>query len=441
MSVRMAGDPFPRPAVGVSTATTGDLHIQDGMPLILGDRCRARRGGAAGGGRQWQRERHRGGDNAPESDAMGPFKDGENYLASVRVTPGSAISFSGEQESIWPHAAGSEDGPMRHHELVFLIHPASVEYRMTNSVENLEIIPTGGPLGAQIRGVDFALPVDACLAAALNSAWAAHLVLLFRGQDIDDAQHIAATALFGAPAVGAGRSYFEKPGRSYFEKQGRAPADGVAGFPEIAVISNLGPSGEPVMQNEGLGSGEVVWHSDNSYIETPPAGSFLRALEVPPEGGNTAFTNQYLAYDTLPADVKARLRGLHARHDSSRNSAGVARPGVSVPKTLADVPGPDHPLVRLHPVTGRKALYLGRRRIYPSQYIVGWDRAESEALLDYLWDHASQRRFEWAHGPWRTGDMLLWDNRCVMHHRDAHSSTHRRIMHRTQMGREKPIAA
>ena len=304
---------------------------------------------------------------------------------------------------------------------------------MTNSADSLEIIPTGGPLGAEIRGVDFALPAGPGLAAALNQAWAAHLVLLFRGQHITDAQHIAATSLFGEPAIGASRAYFEK--------QGRLPAEGDADYPEIAVISNLGADGQPVVENQGLGSGEVVWHSDNSYIETPPAGSFLRALEVPPEGGNTAFTNQYLAYETLPVDVKARIRGLTTKQDSSRNSAGVTRPGVSVPRTLDEVPGPHHPLVRLHPVTGRKALYLGRRRVYPSQYVIGGKRAESEALLDFLWDHATQARLEWTHGPWRAGDMVLWDNRCVMHHRDAHSGTHRRIMHRTQLGREKPIAA
>ena len=304
---------------------------------------------------------------------------------------------------------------------------------MVNSVEQFKIIPTGGPLGAEIRGVDFALPVGPRLAAALNDAWAAHLVLLFRGQHITDTQHIAATTLFGEPAIGASRSYFEK--------QGRAPADGVASHPEITVISNLGPDGEPVMENEGLGSGEVVWHSDNSYIKTPPAGSFLRALEVPPDGGNTAFVNQYLAYETLPDDVKVQLCGLTSKQDSSRNSAGVTRPGVSARKTLADVPGPDHPLVRLHPTTGRKALYLGRRQVFPSQYVIGWEREQSEALLDFLWDHATQARFEWAHGPWRAGDMLLWDNRCVMHHRDAHAGIHRRIMHRTQMGRAKPVAA
>ncbi|MFT6583421.1 MAG: taurine dioxygenase [Alphaproteobacteria bacterium] len=302
-----------------------------------------------------------------------------------------------------------------------------------NTVDDFEVIPTGGPVGAEVRGVDFSQPVGSRAIAALNEAWAVHQVLLFRDQLISDAQHISATAIFGEPAIGASRSYFEK--------QGRAPGDAVADHPEIAVISNLGPDGDPVMENEGLGSGEVVWHSDNSYIETPPAGSFLRALEVPPSGGNTSFTNQYLAYDTLPEAMKVKIAGLFTKQDSSRNSAGVLRPGVVAPESLADVPGPSHPLVRVHPVTGRKALYLGRRRLYPSQFVIGWERAESEELLDFLWDHATQAQFEWAHGPWAVGDMVLWDNRCVMHHRDPHAGVHRRIMHRTQLGREKPIAA
>jgi taurine dioxygenase len=307
------------------------------------------------------------------------------------------------------------------------------ETAMTNLAENIKITPTGGPLGAEVSGIDFSAPVDNSTATALNAAWSEHLVLLFRDQDISDAEHIAASALFGEPAVGASRSYYEK--------SGIPPGNNVVKHPEIAVISNLGPDGVPVMENDGLGSGEVVWHSDNSYIETPPAGSFLRALEVPPKGGSTSFTNQYLAYETLPDDVKTRITGLYTKQDSTRNSAGVLRPGVTAPKTLADVPGPDHPLVRLHSVTGRKALYLGRRRVFPSQFIIGWDRAESEDLLNFLWNHATQVKFEWGHDDWRPGDMLLWDNRCVMHHRDPHAGTHRRIMHRTQLGREKPIAA
>ncbi len=304
---------------------------------------------------------------------------------------------------------------------------------MENKVETFEVRPTGGPLGAEIRGVDFSCPVDAAMAQALNDAWAEHLVLMFRGQNISPSDHILATDIFGTPVAGANRAYYEA--------QGRLPADAVENHPEITVVSNLGPNGEPVMENDGLGSGEVVWHSDNSYIETPPAGSFLRALEVPPEGGNTSFNNQYMAYETLPEDVKVRIEGLYTKQDSSRNSAGVLRQGVQKPETLDDVPGPDHPLVRIHPVTRRKALYLGRRRVFPSQYVIGWSRAESEELLDFLWDHATQDRFKWTHGPWRPGDMVLWDNRCAMHHRDANPGTHRRVMHRTQLGREAPIIA
>jgi len=304
---------------------------------------------------------------------------------------------------------------------------------MSISVEKLTVIPTGGPLGAEVRGVDFSQPVDVATVAALNRAWAEHQVLLFRGQNITPQDHVAASALFGVPSAGANRAYYDR--------QGRLPADAIPDVPEITVISNLDRDGNPVMENEGLGSGEVVWHSDNSYVETPPAGSFLRALEVPPAGGNTSFNNQYLTYETLPDDVQARIKGLYTKQDSSRNSAGVLRQGVVKPETLDDVPGPDHPLVRLHPVTKRKALYLGRRRMFPSQFVVGCSRAESEDLLDFLWNHATQDRFRWTHGPWAVGDMVLWDNRCVMHHRDAHAGKHRRIMHRTQLGKEFPIAA
>lgn len=304
---------------------------------------------------------------------------------------------------------------------------------MSNSPEKLEIVSTGGPLGAEVRGIDFSLPVDADTANTLNQVWADYQVLLFRRQAISVADHVAATAIFGEPSAGANRAYYDA--------QGRLPVDAVPDHPEITVISNLGPDGVPVMVNEGLGSGEVVWHSDNSYVETPPAGSFLRALEIPPKGANTSFNNQYMAYEALPEEMKSRIQGLQTKQDSSRNSAGILRQGVKKPEALEDVPGPDHPLVRVHPMTGRKALYLGRRRVFPSQYIIGWSRAESEELLDYLWDHATQDRFKWTHGPWRTGDMVLWDNRCVMHYRDAHAGTHRRVMHRTQLGNQAPVSA
>lgn len=301
-----------------------------------------------------------------------------------------------------------------------------------NAASDIEVVKFDAPLGAEIRGIDFAKPVGAAARGVLRDAWLENLILLFRGQShISQRQHIEASEIFGKPVTGAKLKYFEDSGTELVHQ---------ARFPEISVVSNLGPDGEPAMENEGLGSGEVVWHSDNSYIEEPPTGSFLRAHVVPPDGGDTSFNNQYLAYETLPADIKARIDGLYTKQDVSRNSAGRLRPGVTKPETLEDVEGPDHPLVRIHPDTGKKALYLGRRRIFPSQYVIGWDRERSEELLDFLWEHATSDRLKTTH-VWAAGDMVLWDNRCVMHYRQPLTTLSRRIMHRTQVEHQKPIPA
>jgi taurine dioxygenase len=297
---------------------------------------------------------------------------------------------------------------------------------------NIQVIKLDAPLGAEIRGVDFAHKVGDEARQVLLEAWTEHLILLFRGQShLTQEQHSAATEVFGTPVPGASRSYFEDAG---------VASNLLSSHPEIIMVTNMGPDGQPTAENASLGSGEVVWHSDNSYIAEPPIGSFLRALLLPETGGNTSFSNQYLAFDTLPGDIKARIEGLYTRQDASRNSAGRLRPGVKAPKTLADVPGPDHPLVRIHPASGRKALYLGRRRDFPSQYVVGWERDESEDLLDFLWAHATRDELAYTH-VWELGDMILWDNRCVMHRRDPLDPTQLRIMHRTQMERQKPVPA
>jgi taurine dioxygenase len=294
------------------------------------------------------------------------------------------------------------------------------------------VIKFDAKLGAEIRGVDFAKPVGKAAGKILRDAWAENLILLFRGQShISQKHHIDATAVFGKPVAGAKLKYFEDSGTELVHQ---------ARFPEISIVSNLDADGEPVMENEGLGSGEVVWHSDNSYIEAPPIGSFLRAHEIPPDGGDTSFNNQYLAYETLPDGIKQRIEGLYTKQDTSRNSAGRLRPGVTRPETLADVKGPDHPLVRIHPDTGRKALYLGRRRDFPSQYVIGWGREKSEELLDFLWEHATRDCLKYTHR-WEAGDMVLWDNRCVMHYRQPLTTLARRIMHRTLIEHQKPIPA
>ncbi len=296
----------------------------------------------------------------------------------------------------------------------------------------LEILPSGAALGAEITGIDFSDDLDAETISALRDAWTAHIVLLFRSQNLSDAGLLRASACFGELQEGAALAYFDKGGLSKDDPL-------LSDHREITVISNLDASGKPARENAGLGSAEVVWHSDNSYAETPPAGSMLLALEIPRNGGgDTSFSNQYLAYETLPAELKTVIDGKFQRHDSSRNSAGVLRPTAKLPSTPEEVEGPVHPLVLRHPVTGRKALFLGRRRVWPSNYILDLSNEESEALLDRLWAHATQDEFAWTHR-WSEGDLLLWDNRCALHHRTEVDSTRPRILHRTQIQGEAVI--
>jgi taurine dioxygenase len=293
-----------------------------------------------------------------------------------------------------------------------------------NAPESIRIVPTGAALGAQVLGMDLGLPVPEATKVMLRAAWAEHLVLLWRDQKLPDASFLAAAEIFGQTKEPAARKYQLAGG--YMLGGKRVPLDA-----RLSLVSNLDENGQPVLDNGTLGSYEVVWHSDNSYVEKPPAGSMLYAVVIPTNGGgDTYFSNQYVAYDDLPADLAQKIRGRRQRHDASRNSAGVLRPTVKLPTTPEEVPGPDHPLVRVHPVTGRKALYLGRRRTWPSNYILGLPNDESEPLLDRLWAHATQPKYAWGH-QWRVGDLILWDNRCAMHYRSEVDPGQPRVLLRT----------
>ena len=306
--------------------------------------------------------------------------------------------------------------------------------RDVNTRAALRVVPTGAALGAEIQGVDFSLPVPEDLKAALRQAWADHMVLLVRGQKLSDDQLLDTSGIFGPPHDAASRKYHLEAGHAVDDTYQ------ISKHASITIISNLDASGRPVMDNGGLGSYEVVWHTDNSYVKVPPAGSMLYSLEIPVNGGgDTSFNNQYLAYEELPGDLKRAIEGKSQVHDSSRNSAGVLRPGVTLPTKPEEVTGPTHPLVRVHPVTGRRALYLGRRRTWPSNYIVGIPNADSERLLDRLWAHATQPQYVWTHR-WRVGDIVLWDNRCCMHYRTEVDVAQRRVMHRTTIKGEPLVA-
>jgi taurine dioxygenase len=281
----------------------------------------------------------------------------------------------------------------------------------------INVIPTGKALGADIKGVDLSEPLDATTLKSVIDAWSQHLVLRFRGQRLSDPQLERFSAQLGkldaAPIYTAGT---------------RVNVD--SDF--VTVISNVKIDGKPIGD---LGDGESLWHTDMSYNETPPMASALYALEIPATGGETGFNNMYLAYETLPDRLKRRIEGMQCKHDASRNSTGGRRgnyPDVTNPK---DAPGAIHPIVRTHPVTGRDALFLGRRL---NAYIMGLSVEDSEALLDELWAHVTKPELTW-YQEWQVGDLILWDNRCVMHRRDAFDGSQRRIMHRTQIAGDKPV--
>jgi taurine dioxygenase len=281
----------------------------------------------------------------------------------------------------------------------------------------IEIIPTGGALGAEVRGVDLSAPLVPASVEAIMAAWRAHLVLLFRDQRLPPQELARFSANFGTLDVVPAWRKFHPPGSE-----------------EVLVISNVKENGESIGV---LGYGEAEWHTDMSYIDVPPRASVLHALEVPPKGGETSFLNMYKAYEDLPVADRAALQGRALNHDSSYDSAGNLRPGAPTFETAKDAPGARHPAILRHPETGRLALYLGRRR---NAWIVGMDAAESDALLDRLWAHVLQDRYVWTHS-WRVGDVLIWDNRCTMHRRAPFDPASRRLMHRTQIKGERPIAA
>ena len=291
----------------------------------------------------------------------------------------------------------------------------------------IEVRPTGAALGADIQGVDLAQKLAPEAVDALKKAWADHLVLRFRGQRLDDEQLMRFSAHFGeldwAPVIAASRVKILGEDR-YVEsaEEGRR---------YISVISNIVENGKAI---GALGAYESIWHTDMSYNPEPPCASALYALEVPPAGGDTGFANMYLAYETLPGGLREQIEGRLCRHDSTYNSAGELRRGFNEVSDPRQAPGADHPIIRTHPVTGRKALFLGRRR---NAYIQGLDLEESERLLDALWAHATRRELAW-YQQWRVSDLVLWDNRCVMHRRDEFDPNSRRLMLRSQIKGDRP---
>ena len=284
----------------------------------------------------------------------------------------------------------------------------------------MKIVPTGAALGADIWDVRLDALDDKTF-QDIYQAWLEHNgVLRFPCQNLDDDKFLDFARRFGdldlAPINANGGNW--KPE-----------------YPELAVISNVVQDGKPI---GSLGSYESKWHTDMSYNELPPKASILHAIELPLVGGDTGFASTAAAYDALSDDMKERIAGLTCKHDSSHNSVGQVRKGFQeVYEDREDIPGAVHPLVAEHPETGRKVIYLGRRA---RAYIQELDQAESDALLDELFAYITQPRFTWTQ-KWRLGDVVIWDNRCTLHRRDALDPNERRLLHRAQIKDAKRMSA
>lgn len=275
---------------------------------------------------------------------------------------------------------------------------------------DLTIGPRLSPAGGiAITGIDLAQPLTIAARDRIGTALCDHHIVVFPGQALSREQQYAFTAQFGE---------VERHGGHRAESKRR----------EIAhVTANLDADGHPT--DRVAAGANYRWHTDKPYYPTPPLLTTLHAVELPPAGGDTEFANTALAYDALPPETKRRIAGLRVvfQWEAGRRNAGYY---------AAALPPVDHPLVRIHPETGRKALYLGNH----ARHVFGLPEAEGAALLDELLRHATQPHFVYVHR-WRVGDLVMWDNRCLLHRAVANyeMTRYRRIMHRNVVRGTVPV--
>jgi taurine dioxygenase len=272
---------------------------------------------------------------------------------------------------------------------------------------HIEVRPIAGALGAEIHGVDMARDLETDVVSEVRQALLDHLVIFLRNQTVTPLQQLAFARKFGEP--------IEYPQ--------------LKGLPESPMIT---PVVKLEHERNNFGG---IWHSDTTYLPEPPMGSMLLAREVPPYGGDTMFANQYLAYEALSDGLKATLDGLIGVSSSAKADVSKTREdrmkaaGVELKELTAE-----HPLVRTHPETGRKALYTSDAH---TSHIKGWTEKESLSLLRFLWDHQVRPEFT-CRFRWEPGSLAFWDNRSAMHNPINDYHGYRRVMHRITLAGDKP---
>lgn len=280
--------------------------------------------------------------------------------------------------------------------------------------EQLEIRPLCTAFGAEIVGVDLSEPVDDALYARIHAAFLEHQLLLFKSQDLPPANHVALGRRFGEVQIHVMNQYH---------------ADG---FPELYFLSNLDDNGEPSGRHPDRGT--LAWHTDGSWRRVTGQATMLYAVEVPSEGGETHFCDMYGAYEALSDEMKARLEGVRAVHnlDFSRSRRHGEDPMSEAQKR--EVPPIDHPVVRTHPETGRKCIFLGDH----AETIVGLDYAQGRRLVEEINALAVRPELTYRHR-WRPGDFVIWDNRCLMHRATEYDTAReRRVIRRCTILGEIP---
>lgn len=274
----------------------------------------------------------------------------------------------------------------------------------TDSTPNrLDFRPLSDVMAAEVIGLDLSRPLDAATRDDLFESFLCHQLLVFRDQKLTKDQQVTFTEQFGTLERHTLRN--------------RGSSD----HPFVHVVSNLGEDGKP---NGKVAS--TLWHSDKSFRAEPAMASVLHAKQLPPGGGDTVFANLYAAYDALPDADKTELDGVMTIHSYALSREHAGR--TISPQEIADAPPMAHPLVRVHPDTEKKALFLGMH----ASHFEGADFDTGRARILSLEDHSTAPQFTYRH-TWREGDLLMWDNRCLIHRLDPNFDTleHPRVMHRT----------
>jgi len=277
-------------------------------------------------------------------------------------------------------------------------------------------VPTGGPLGAEIRNLDLSAEQPGDVVFQMLQAFKAHLVLILPGQRLTQERLLEVAQWFGP---------YNVPPRDL-------PVLGDENQPPVVPISNYAEGGM-------LGNRDLFPHSDMSYLPIPLLGAMMYAVEVPPQGGDTSFANLYRAYDELDAGTKALVANLktwsYNPYTPRFADRGAELGGAGQKFVDEDPPMFPHPVVRTHPETGRKSLYIGGL----CEEIVGLeDAAQAKALLERLLAHVDQPHLYYTH-QWRVGDLVIWDNRCTNHKRTSWDNHLRRLMYRVQIAGSKPF--